>query len=324
MLCPWYVPNSTHKAFFQLQGASHKLWPDFARNLQEATNIDIDFRTEGRLRIILDHEDVNSLRHEFEINRKLGLALEWLPGDEIRRREPHLTVAVTDGVFAPDYLVDNRQVALALKAAFQQAGGQLRERSEVKEIIIENGRATGVRLAGEEIAADTVILAAGSWVSQIAGSLSDQLPVRPVKGQMLALQMPPDEPLLRHMVTGPIYLIPRSDGRLLVGATVEEQDFNTQVIAGAIYDMLDRARQMLPAIDDLPIIESWAGLRPATADKLPIMGQTSVAGLFVSTGHFRHGILLAPITAQAMCNLILTRQVMDEIKPFSPKRFMKS
>ena len=109
-----------------------------------------------------------------------------------------------------------------------------------------------------------------------------------------------------------------------MGATVEEQDFDTKVIAGAIYDMLDRARQMLPAIDDLPIVESWAGLRPATADKLPIMGQTSVAGLFVSTGHFRHGILLAPITAQTMCHLILTGQVMNEIKPFSPRRFVNS
>lgn len=324
MLTPWSAPTEKDDSKFKLQLASHALWPNFARNLEAATDINLDYRTQGRLFIILDHEDARGLKEHYQVNKKRGLPVEWLSGDEARQREPHLSPAVTDAVFTPTgHLVDNRQVALALCRAFEQAGGTLRQQTEVRQIVVKNNRVQGVRLSnGEMLPAKTVVLAAGAWSQKIAGLPADtRPPVRPVKGQMLALQMPPNQPLIKHMVTGPIYLLPRTDGRLLIGATVEEKGFDTQVMAGAIFDMLGRARQMLPAIDELPIVETWAGLRPATPDESPILGPTGIQGLIAATGHYRHGILLAPITAQAICRLVLTGKIMPEIEPFLPQRF---
>jgi len=323
LIAPWCLPGTTDKFLFRMQVASHALWPDFARHLETTAQVDIDFRTEGRLFIILDHEDMRGLREEFELNKELGLPLEWLSAQEIHEREPNLTPAVTNGIFSPTtYLVDNRKVALALREAFQRAGGQLRENTPVQEIVVSDNRVQGVRVDGEILAAEKVVLAAGAWSSEIAGlPQAARPPVRPVKGQMLALRMPPDSPLLKHTISGPVYLYPRSDGRLLIGATVEEQKFDKEVTAGAVFELLDEARRMLPAIDNLPILETWAGLRPAGADNRPILGPTKIEGLSVATAHFKHGIMLAPITAQAISRLILDGTQMDEIQPFSPLRF---
>jgi len=212
-------------------------------------------------------------------------------------------------------------VALALRDAFVQAGGTLREHTEAQGVIIEDNQVRGVRLHNERLPAETVVLAAGAWSQITSLPQSVRPPVHPVKGQMIVVQMPPAAPLINRMVTGPIYLIPRSDGRLLIGATVEDKGFDTQVTAGAVFDMLGRARQMLPHLDDLPIVDTWAGLRPASTDEIPVLGPTNVNGLIVATGHYRHGILLAPITAQAITHYILTGQIVDVIQPFSPLRF---
>ncbi len=323
MLTPWSLPNPGYEPQFQLQLASHALWPEFAQNLASATGINLDYRTNGRLFIVLDHENARGLRERYEFNRKLGLPVEWISGDEARRYEPHLSPAVTNAIFTPTaHLVDNRQAALALRQAFVQAGGLLREQTDAREIVIENNQTQGVRLDEGLLKAEAVVLAAGAWSAKITGlPETERPPVRPVKGQMLALQMSPGAPLLSHMVTGPIYLLPRSDGRLLVGATVEEKGFDTHVTAGAVFDMLDRARQMLPEIDNLAVVETWAGLRPASSDEAPILGPTGIKGLVIATAHFRHGILLAPITAQTISHFIETGQIDDAIKPFLPNRF---
>ena len=323
MLTPWSFLGSDEEPVFQLHLASHALWPDFGQELEDATGIAIDYRTEGRLFVILDHEDARGLRTRYEFNRKLGLSLEWLSGNEARRREPHLSPTVTDAVYMPSgHLVDNRKVVLALQKAFKLAGGTLCEQSEVFEIVIKQNRVQGVRLSNEFLAADTVVLAAGAWSKDLPGlPAAVRPPVRPVKGQMMALQMLPAAPLLRHVVTGQVYLIPRSDGRLLVGATIEEQGFDTHVTAGQIFEMLRQARRIIPNIDNLPLIETWAGLRPTSDDEAPILGATGMDGLIIATGHFRHGILLAPITAKAISQLILTGNVMDEIRFFTPLRF---
>jgi glycine oxidase len=298
------------------------LWPDFARNLEAATDIKLDYRTEGRLFVVLDHENAEGLRAKYKFNRSLGLPLEWLSGDEARKLEPNLSPVVTNAVFSPTaHWVDNRQVVLALKKAFTQSGGILRENTEAFGVAIENNRVRGVRLADEVLTAETVVLAAGAWSRITSLPESVRPPVRPVKGQMIAVQMPLNEPLVSRMVTGPIYLIPRSDGRLLIGATVENKGFDTRVTAGAVFDILDKARQMTSEIDNLPIIETWAGLRPASTDEAPILGPTSIDGLIVATGHYRHGILLAPITAQVISRHILTGQMPDIVTPFSPLRF---
>jgi glycine oxidase len=273
--------------------------------------------------VCLDHENVAGLKAGYEYNTSHGVEANWISGDDARRLEPQLTRTVTNAVFLPDsYQVDNRTLALSLGTAFIKAGGILRDQTEVEQLVIEDNQVTGVKFNGQTLPAETVVIAAGAWSGQIGGlPESVLLPVHPVKGQMLAVQMPPETPLLSHVVTGPVYLIPRLDGRLLIGATEESHKFDIAVTAGAVHELLEGARRMLPGIGPLEVVETWAGLRPATADGIPIIGQTVINGLIVATGHFRDGILLTPITAQAVSQLILSGHADDVIAPFTPARF---
>ncbi len=326
MLAPHVEAEPTEEKLLPLQLASHAAWAGFARELEEASGIAVDYRTEGTLVVALNRDDVERLRFQYNFQRQLGLPVEWWYGDQLRELEPHLARGVVAGIFsALDHQVDNRKAALALRAAFLRAGGVLREHTPVAEIIIEDNRAQGVRTAEGRLLAETVVLAAGAW-SRGIGGLPDSVrpPVRPVKGQMLAAQMPPHSPLIQHVVWGQdVYLVPRLDGRLLIGATVEEQGFDTQLTAGGVMRLLQGARDILPEVCNLPLIELWAGLRPGSRDDAPILGLTEIQGLILATGHHRNGILLAPITAQSISHLILTGEVMEEIKPFNVERFKK-
>lgn len=326
MLAPHVEAESGEEWMLPLLLESHACWPAFAHQLEVASGISVDYRTEGTLVVAFNQDDAARLKFQLEFQRKLGLPVKWLSGYAVRQREPHLSRTVTAALFSPlDHQVDNRKVALALKTAFLRAGGILREHTNVEEIIIQNGTVRGLRLPSETVTADVVVLAAGVWSKNIKG-LPDtlSLPVRPIKGQMLAV-MSPDHPLLTHVVWHPKgYLVPRQDGRLLVGATVEEHGFDTQMTAGGVLGLLRGAWEILPGIYDLPIVETWAGLRPGSRDDAPILGLTDIRGLVLATGHHRNGILLAPITAQTISELILTDQVPDIIKPFSLSRFTES
>jgi glycine oxidase len=258
-----------------------------------------------------------------ETQQQIGLPVEWLTGAEARRREPGLSPRVTAALSCPaDHQVDNRAVVRALSSALQAAGGELREGIAVEAVETAESRVRGVVAGEERHRAETVLLCAGCWSGQIAGVPADAVPpVRPVKGQMLALRM--EEPaLLNRVIRAPeAYLVPKRDGRLVIGATQEEVGFDTQVTAGGILELLRGAWEAVPGIDDLPLLETWAGLRPGSRDNAPILGPTSVPGLFVATGHFRHGILLLPITIREMVRLILTGEVSATLQPFSPARF---
>ncbi len=324
MLAPQVEAEPGEEQLLALLLESRAAWADFARDLETASGMVVDYRTEGTLVIALDRDDAERLRFQYDFQRKLGLQLEWLSGYEVRQFEPHLARTVIAAVLsALDHQVDNRKVTTALRTAFLRAGGVLREHTSVLEVVVRNDRVHGVRLTDETLAADVVILAAGAWSRSIEG-LPEAVrpPVRPVKGQMLAVQMPPHAPLLEHVVWGPdAYLVPRVDQRLLIGATVEEMGFDTQLTAGGIFELLRGAWEALPGIYDLPIAEMWAGLRPGSRDDAPILGLTHLPGLIMATGHYRNGILLAPITAYAVSHLILTGEVMDAIKPFALARF---
>ena len=303
---------------------SRRMWPDFARELEAASGISVDYRDEGTLVVALDRDDAEQLKFMYDFHRSLGLNLEWLSGHAARELETHLAPRVTAGVFSPDdHQVDNRKAALALKAAVERAGGEVRERAPVDEILSENGRITGVRVGDDVVAADTVVLAAGAWSRNIAGLPEDSRPpVRPVKGQMLSLQMPPGAPLIEHVVWGPrVYMAPRFDGTLVIGSTVEEKDFDTTLTGGGIYELLRRAWETLPGIYDLPLVEMWAGLRPTSRDDAPLLGPAGLDGLVIATGHHRAGILLAPVTAWTISRFVLTGEVAEEMKPFTPMRF---
>lgn len=310
---------------FALNRASKALWPDFAAALEAASGLSVDLRREGTLIVALTADDRARLQHHVAFQRGLGLAPEWLNALEARRREPHLNPSLSGAVFSPDdHQVDNRKVAAALRIAAERAGVTLRERAGVERILLEGARATGVIVGGYTHRADCIVLAAGAWSRAIEG-LSPPPPVRPVKGQMLALRMDARAPLLNHVVWAPgAYLVPRRDGRLLVGATVEEKGFDPHLTAGAHLSLLQSAWRVLPGVEELPIDEAWVGFRPGSRDDAPILGAGPIAGLVYATGHYRNGILLTPVTAQAIAALILEGRTDPLIAPFAIDRFTQA
>jgi glycine oxidase len=254
------------------------------------------------------------------------LPLEWLSAAATRAREPRLAGKIAGALFSPqDHQVDNRKLAQALRIAAERAGVNIHEHQPVKELAVRGGQARGVVLEdGTSVAADIVVLAAGAWSRKIDGLPPDRRPpVRPIKGQMLALRMDPADPLLTHVLWAPgAYLVPRRDGRLIVGATVEEKGFDTTVTAGGLLTLLEAAWRAIPAVEELPVDEIWVGHRPGSRDDAPILGPGPLDGLFYATGHHRNGILLAPVTADAMARLILDEIVEPAIKPFGLERFL--
>jgi glycine oxidase len=310
-----------------LNRASQALWPAFAGELEAASGMAVDLRSEGTLLLALTGDDQSRLKHVLSFQRSLGLPLEWLTTAEVRRREPHLTPSITGAIFSPqDHQVDNRAVAAALRTAALKAGITLREQTPVERVVTNDGRVTGVGVTGETVAADVVILAAGAWSRGIAGLPASSLPpVRPVKGQMLALRMDRQAPLLTHVVWAPgAYLVPRKDGRLLIGATVEEKGFDTNLTAGGQLALLEATWRALPGIEELPIDEMWVGFRPGSRDDAPIIGPSAIPGLVYATGHYRNGVLLTPITAEAIATLVLDGTIDPRVANFGFERFAQA
>jgi glycine oxidase len=304
---------------------SQARWPAFAAELLDLSGVDVELRPEGTLLLALTADDQARLTHQLVFQQKLGLPLNWISAAETRRREPHLAGKLAGAVFSPeDRQVDNRKLVAALRVAAETAGASINEYRAVKTISSRSGRVEGIVLAdGTKVAADTVVLAAGAWARSIEG-LEPELrpPVRPIKGQMLALRMDPAAPLLSHVLWAPgAYLVPRRDGRLLVGATVEEKGYDAALTAGGMLSLLEAAWRAVPAIEDLPIDEMWVGHRPGSRDDAPILGAGPLEGLIYATGHHRNGILLAPITADTIARLALDGIVDAAIRPFGIERF---
>ena len=309
----------------QLALESQILWPDFADELEAASGISVEYRGEGTLVLALNRDDAEQLRHSFEFQTRLGLDLEWLSGVEVRRREPHLKPGIAGAVLSPrDHQVDNRCLGRALAAAVRGAGVALYENCPVREVVVTRGRAAGVVTDRDTEPADVVVLAAGAWSREIGGlPASASPPVRPIKGQMMALQMDPAAPLLSHVVWLPRggYLVPRRDGRLIVGGTVEERGFDATITAGGLLALIDGAWRALPGIEELPVAETWVGFRPGSRDDAPMLGPGALDGLVIATGHHRNGILLTPVTAAVVSSYILTGRLPELARPFSPERF---
>jgi glycine oxidase len=317
------------EALVALGRDSQARWPAFAEELKLASGIDVELRREGTLVIALTSDDQARLFHHLEFQKKLDLPLEWISAAETRRREPHLAGKLAGAVFSPeDHQVDNRKLAAALSVAARAAGASVNEHTPVASISSQGRRIDGVVLAdGRKHAADVVVLAAGAWSRGIASSIPDLPPrslppVRPIKGQMLALRMDPAAPLINHVIWGPgIYLVPRRDGRLIAGATVEEKGFDTTLTAGGLLTLLEAAWRAVPAIEELAIDEMWVGHRPGSRDDAPILGPGPLDGLIYATGHHRNGILLAPVTADAIARLVLDGTLDPAIRPFGIERF---
>jgi len=324
MLAAGVEAEPGEETLLALNLASQRLWPAFARELEAASGIDVGLRTEGTLVVATNQDEAAELRFRFDFQRRLGIEVEWLDGRSARRREPYLRPGVVGAVWSPDdHQVDNRRVVRALALAFVLAGGRLHEDMPVEHVEIEAGRARGVVAGGRTHMADVVVLAAGAWSREVAG-LPDAVrpPVRPLKGQMLALRMDPAAPVVDHVLWGPnIYLVPRRDGRLIVGGTVEERGFDPNLTAGGVFGLLEAAWRLVPTIEELPIDEMWVGFRPTSRDDAPILGPTAVEGLVMATGHHRNGILLTPVTADSIGRFLATGRLDAALTPFLPGRF---
>ncbi|MGP3981284.1 glycine oxidase ThiO [Streptomyces sp. KR80] len=309
--------------------ASAERYPEFTAELEEASGQDTGYRACGTIAVALDSDDRAHLRELHTFQLRTGLDSQWLTGRECRSLEPMLAPGVRGGVLvAGDHQTDPRRLAAALVTACQRAGVVL-HRSSVRRLSVVQGRATGAVLEdGTELAAEQVVLAAGSRSGRLAGVPDEVLPpVRPVKGQLLRLRIPgPYAPFLSRTVRavvrgGHLYLVPRENGELVVGATSEELGWDTTVTAGGVYELLRDAHELVPGITELPLVETGAGLRPGSPDNAPLLGPTALPGLHLATGHYRNGVLLTPITGEAMAEVLTTGELPDVARPFSPRRF---
>lgn len=309
--------------------ASARRYPDFAAELTELTGQDLGYRRCGTLAVALDADDRAHLRELHALQQQSGLESQWLSGRECRRLEPMLAPGVRGGLRVDgDHQIDPRRLTGALVAACERAGVVF-HRTWTERLTVLRDRAAGVVLGdGTEAAAGQVVLAGGSLSGRLAGVPEDVLPpVRPVKGQVLRLTMPRRHgPFLsrtvRAMVRGShVYLVPRESGELVVGATSEELGWDTTVTAGGVYELLRDAHELVPGITELPLTETRAGLRPGSPDNAPLLGPTGLEGLLLATGHYRNGVLLTPVTGDAMAHVLETGELPEEARPFTPKRF---
>ncbi len=309
--------------------ASARRYPDFAAELTEQTGHDLGYRRCGTLAVALDADDRAHLRELHTLQQQSGLESQWLSGRECRRLEPMLAPGVRGGLRVDgDHQIDPRRLAGALVAACERAGVVF-HRVWAERLTVVRDRATGVVTDdGTALDAGQVVLAGGSLSGRLPGVPEDVLPpVRPVKGQVVRLTMPRRHgPFLsrtvRAVVRGShVYLVPRESGELVVGATSEELGWDTTVTAGGVYELLRDAHELVPGLTELPLTETRAGLRPGSPDNAPLLGPTGLEGLLLATGHYRNGVLLTPVTGDAMAHVLATGELPEEARPFTPKRF---
>jgi len=325
MLAPVTELHYAERALLDLTLASAEAYPEFVAELERVTGLDVGYRQCGTVSVGWMGSDLAALRDLADFQRGLGLSVDVLSAAELRRLEPLLAPGLPGGVFVRgDHQVDPPRLVAALHAAAIDAGVEIVAQPAVA-LVHRGGAVTGVRLGdGTELPAGQTVLAAGAWSALIELPVDVPLPVRPVKGQTLHLYGEPG--LLTHVVRGdvrgaPVYLVPRDDGRLVIGASSEEAGFDVRPRAGVVHDLLRDAQALLPAVAELELGEVRTGLRPGTPDNAPLLGRIGVDGLVVATGHHRNGVLLAPVTAEGIAELLLSGTTPPAWSPFDPLRF---
>jgi len=285
-----------------------ELYPRFVAELEEASGQRVGYRRTGALHVALDRDEAEEVGRRYRLQRSLDLGAEWLPGRDCRALEPGLATSVSGGVHAPhEGSVDPQALCAALLSALEREGVEVRSGTAACGALVEGERIVGVRATGgERVLSPQIVLASGSWAGE-----PDWLPeaarppVRPVKGQILTLRGPAERPVCERIVGSErVYVVPRGDGRLVVGATVEEMGFDVTVTAGGVHELLREAYRLLPEVAELELVEARAGLRPGTPDNLPLVGPGALEGLLLATGHYRNGILLAPLTGERVADAL--------------------
>jgi len=319
MLAP-FSEELPDPAMLALCRTSLDMYAPFASELLERTGVDVKLVACGTLHVALDEASLARLHGAAPAYRANGGDVTLLDRAGVLEREASVSRTVAGGLFvANEAQVDNRRLGRALLAACEDLGVRF-ERSAELSIEADARRVRGVRTARGFVPANIVVNAAGAWAGELAGVPEQaRVPVVPVAGEMLAIAVP--RSFARALIwLGHTYLVPRADGRLLVGATVVERGFDVRVTASGVRALLDEALRAIPALGDFALVETWAGLRPGTPDKRPYLGTTAIDGYFVAVGHYRNGILLTPVTARALAQTILTGRADTDLKAFSANR----
>ncbi len=308
--------------FYYLCDESNKLYPQFAEELFEETGVDIELERSGTLYAAFNEADVKEIRHRYAWQKQSGLAVEHLNADTVRKLEPFISPDVREALFFPnDWQVENRNLLAALEkyAALNQI--KIVENAQVERLTIENNTVVGAETIDAKFTAETVVLTTGAWTSIIKADGFAMPQVKPIRGQMIAYQTA--KRLFQRVIYSPRgYLVPRLDGRILIGATIEDVGFDMETTDAGIEFLRENALEIAPSLVNLEISEKWAGLRPFAADGLPILGAfPELKNLFIATAHYRNGILLAPKTAKIMANKIIENDESKYLQIFSPRRF---
>jgi glycine oxidase len=305
---------------FDLKLASRALYPALADELRDRTDLDIEYRRIGHVVPAFGDDDARSVRARVAWQADRGLPAQWLTATEARQLEPGLPAEVQGvGWFPEDNHVNSTSTTQALASAVIRLGGQVRVECSVAALARDGDRITGVRTAHDTISAGEVVVAAGAWSGQFEADAGIPLPVVPAKGQIVVARLP--QPTLRHVVYEDVYVIPRAMGEHIIGSTVEYVGFDKRVTVEGIAALLGDATRLVPALREAEMAASYGCLRPASADGLPLLGRVAGRpGLVVATGHFRNGILLAPITGALIADLILHGKTAIPLDPFRPDR----
>jgi glycine oxidase len=303
--------------------ASMALYPEFVARVEELSGHDVGFRPKGALEALFSRDAARELSTHVALQHGWGLNAEAISAEDAREMEPALSPDVEAAVLRPDEAsVDNRALTHAVLDAARKSGAEIFAHQKVQGIWREKNRCAGLQLENERISAKWTIIAAGSFSANISG-VDVYAPVRPAKGQMVSLRAEHVQ-IERVLWSDKIYLVPRNDGRILAGATVEYVGFDKRVTAGGVRKILDGAIELAPDLAQARVEETWAGLRPDSPDHLPILGPTEIEALVVATGHFRSGILLTPITARLIREWITGQRVSTDWERFSPLRFAEA
>jgi glycine oxidase len=310
MLLP-QVEADAQDEFFTLACQSRGMYWSFAAALLEETGIDVELDTTGTLYLALNAHDVEEIQRRYEWQSRAGFSVELLTAAEARDLEPYIAETALGALrFPNDVQVENRRLLSALANSVTKLGVTTLTQTSVESLIVDYERVTGVQTNHGRIDCAVAVIAAGSWSSFIKAPAACKIPeIEPVRGQMVCLEAKPQ--LTRHVIYSPRgYIVPRRDGRLLAGSTSERVGFAKYVTAGGISTILQNALEISPSISSLRIVDTWAGLRPRSADGLPVLGACDeIDGLFFATGHYRNGILLAPLTGELVSEAIVSSQI---------------
>ena len=326
MLAPIAEVTPAEEPLLHLGLRSAEAYPAFAAELAGAAGVDdIGLTTCGTLMVARDRDEAEALERSLQLRRRYGLPVQRLRPSQARRLERGLAPALRLALHVPDdHAIDPRRLTAALAAAVSRAGGEVRELTPVAAVEVREDTATGVRVAdGSILPARDVVVAAGVWSPQLEGLPEGAaIPVSPVKGQIMRLHDPAGPGLLTRVIRmGGAYIVPRGDGRYVIGATQEERGFDTTVTAGAAFELLRDAAELVPGVSELVLDEFSAGLRPGTPDNLPVIGPSAVRGLHWAVGHRRGGILLAPVTADLVLAGLRDGDTGSSAQAFAPQRF---